>query len=414
VPEEVDDIGSFGPIIAGLSADHEPAVRGIANLLTVRVTNVNNLPLTIHWSASAGALTDSTGESATWIPPDSIGVLDVTVSVEATDGNKYYFKTQTYHVLVENEYERWTRTEAVQLDPSPVPGGGLLFAQVRNNATGESDVWRLDAPMTGASQVTQDFWTAVTPSPRADQTEVAFAGRRRASDSGPSIWLVPWGGGDTTTARVAAALNPMQTILAYPRFSPEGAHLLYTSDTNSTTFPKVWRRDAGNFNLPPQPLISSSVGLNKYFTPSWGPDSNNDGFPDSMIARGAGLFDEPRGLFKFGFTTVAPAPEEAPSVDDPAATEPDWSRDGQYIVYAKRNPVAGDRDIWIIPASSRDSTAAVRVTGGPADDSYPRFSADGMTIYFVSNRADRYGLNGLFPTERRGTNIWSVTRFDQP
>jgi Tol biopolymer transport system component len=54
------------------------------------------------------------------------------------------------------------------------------------------------------------------------------------------------------------------------------------------------------------------------------------------------------------------------------------------------------------------------VTSGPADDSHPRFSADGNSIVFVSNRADRYGLNGIYSTERRGYNIWSVQRFDRP
>jgi hypothetical protein len=51
---------------------------------------------------------------------------------------------------------------------------------------------------------------------------------------------------------------------------------------------------------------------------------------------------------------------------------------------------------------------------GPADDAHPRFSFDGTKIYFVSNRADRYGLNGVFGTERRGYNVWAVSRFDRP
>jgi coproporphyrinogen III oxidase len=50
----------------------------------------------------------------------------------------------------------------------------------------------------------------------------------------------------------------------------------------------------------------------------------------------------------------------------------------------------------------------------PADEFHPRFSSDGTTIFFLSNRVDAYGANGFFDTERRGINVWSVSRFDLP
>ncbi|HEU4764670.1 MAG TPA: hypothetical protein VFT93_03370, partial [Candidatus Eisenbacteria bacterium] len=93
---------------------------------------------------------------------------------------------------------------------------------------------------------------------------------------------------------------------------------------------------------------------------------------------------------------------------------PDWSPDGQYVTFVKRNAGTNDRDIWIINRSAADISQAVRVTSGPADDSQPRFSADGNSIFFISNRVDRYGVTGVYGTERRGTNIWSVAHFDRP
>jgi len=421
-PDVVKGVGSYSPIITGLAIDHEPAVRGVPNQLTVQLTNINGLPTTFHWSVAMGVMTDSTGESATWTPPDSIGTYDVTVSVEATDpaeNDKYYFRTQTFHVAVDNEFERWTRSEGVQYDPAPIgTGGGLLFGQIRNNSTGESDIWRIDAPMNGPVQVVSDFWIANSPSPRSDQAEVVFAGRRRASDGAASIWLVDWAGGDTTSARAVAELGAAQLTLQQPRFSPEGTQALYTSDTTFVLFPRVWRRDVSNFALPPAPLISSSIFfLDSYLSPNWGPDINDDGFPDSIITKGFFGFGTPfeaRGLYKFGFTTLDPAPEEVLALSDSSAAEPDWSQDGQYIVYARRNPGSTERDIWIVNAATSDPANAIRVTRGPADDSHPRFSPDGLTIYFVSNRADRYGLNGIYGTERRGTNLWSVRLFDRP
>jgi hypothetical protein len=150
--------------------------------------------------------------------------------------------------------------------------------------------------------------------------------------------------------------------------------------------------------------------------PAWGPDVDGNGLPDSIVCVGYRFFratnQQARGLFKF-----PTAPEQSVAVQwlpDSSAAEADWSPDGQHIVYAKPNVLTGDRDIWIINAGSSDPSTAVRVTSGPADDSHPRFSDDGASIFFVSNRADNYGLNGIFNTERRGTNIWSVSRFDTP
>jgi hypothetical protein len=73
-----------------------------------------------------------------------------------------------------------------------------------------------------------------------------------------------------------------------------------------------------------------------------------------------------------------------------------------------------DRDIWIINAWASDPSAAVAVTSGIADEFHPRFSSDGLKIFFVSNRIDGYGTNGFYDTERRGMNIWSVSKFDLP
>ncbi|MEK7316345.1 MAG: hypothetical protein AAB011_09205, partial [Candidatus Eisenbacteria bacterium] len=99
--------GSYAPIITGLkNTTGEPAVRGIPNDLQILITNVNNLPLTIHWSASAGVFADSTSPTAVWTPPDTVGNYNVTVSVESSDGTTSFFKTTTFAMYVDNLYER--------------------------------------------------------------------------------------------------------------------------------------------------------------------------------------------------------------------------------------------------------------------------------------------------------------------
>jgi hypothetical protein len=179
-------------------------------------------------------------------------------------------------------------------------------------------------------------------------------------------------------------------------------------------------RDAGNFAAAPIPVLPTTTSggtveaPNAYWNPSW------RGTGDSLVAESYENFGQgnivSRGLFKFSASGNPPTNPEpfAPWLSDLASLEPDWSPDGQHIVFSRRSPGHTDRDLWIINAGASDFSAARQVTFGPADEFHPRFSSDGSTIFFVSNRIDGYGANGFYDTERRGTNIWSVSRFDLP
>jgi hypothetical protein len=417
---KVKEGGVYSPIITGVDADNEPAVRGAANTFTALVTNVNGYPLTYHWSAASGILTDSTGASATWMAPDSIGTYPVTVSIQAQDAatGKNFFQSTTFQIFVDNGFTRWTVSPEVQFDPDPMAAGGVIFAQVRDATTGAADVYSTTMPGLAPTQLTTGFATLTSPTMRADGQQIAVAGKGTSAEAGPSIWLLPGTGGDPSTAVPAALRSAGQPGLWAPRFARAGTWLFYNSDSTRVGAPRPWFRDAFNLAAPPEPVIETGAFLlgSAFYQPAMSADVDVNGLPDSIVApayRFFGLSNQaPRGLFKF--PTRPPQNVANQWLADSLATECDWSPDGQHIVYAKRNPVFGDRDIWIINAASTGPASAVRVTSGPADDFHPRFSPDGSSIFFVSNRADHYGLNGIFNTERRGTNIWSVARFDRP
>lgn len=416
--------GAFSPVIENLSSDREPPVRGDLNAITAIVTNPRAYTLQYHWSAGAGTLADSTTATVHWTPPDSIGDYPVTVSIQAYDDlNKVsFFKTRTFSLHVDNEFTRWTHSVAVQLDVVPPAGGKIYYTEVRNTSTGESDIWALGAPLGSPAKITRDFWQANGPTVQSDGSRVAFLGRRRSSDGGASIWQVPPTGGDTTSASLVLLWNNNTNLyVSRPRFAPSGSMLAYASDTVSVDHfrPKLWMRDAGNLAAQPIPVmptttVTSGENLNSYWNPAW------RGTGDSLVAESYGNFNTftqvSRGLFKFSASGNPPTNPEPFAVwlSDLLGFEPDWSPDGQHIVFAKRAPGRTDRDIWIINAGASGVSAAKRVASGPADEFHPRFSSDGSKIFFMSNRVDGYSANGVYETERRGVNVWSVGRFDLP
>ncbi|HEU5310216.1 MAG TPA: hypothetical protein VFV24_02065, partial [Candidatus Eisenbacteria bacterium] len=402
------------------------------------------------WGTNSGTLLDSTSASVTWVAPDSPGTYPVTVSIRASDpGGTQFFKQTTFQIFVDNQYERWTRSQEVQFDPAPVSNGsggmsGVIYAEYRSVVTGKADIYHVPMPgggpekkttdgtihyiqRNGAPRTTEGFRKVSGPSMRADGQQIAFAAQ--ADGDSQWIWIIPAAGIPPDTLRTPYGPFSRPLVLgqpgthrmeANPRYSHKGDWLLFNSDSALVAGgnPRPWYQLSSDLNEPPQRVIED-VGLvsRVFWMPNWGPDNNPaDDLPDSIVTMSFRLFGTPtqesNGLYKF--PTTPPQATASLWLDDLDASEPDWSPDGQHIVFADPNPGTGERDIWIIRAGTNDRNNAVRVTSGPADDGHPRFSPDGNTIIFVSNRADRYGLNGIFATERRGYNVWSVQRFDRP
>jgi hypothetical protein len=408
--------------------DHEPAVRGAQNELTVLVTNVNGISLTYHWRAGAGVLQDSTGSTVTWDAPDAIGSYEMYVSVEGTDSNEMpYFRERTFSLYVDNDFERWTSGEAVKFDVAPPgnqapdPTHPVLYAEFENATTGESHVVGISSPLGATTPLSDGFFAAASPTLQADGSQIAFAGRAASSAPATSIYLIPAAGAptDTTNAFPVARYHDQGTgrtlILANPRFARVGSMLAYNSDSltsiSSNGSPHPYVRDAVNTSVAPQAVLTGVSEINNsYWMPNW--NGGSDSLACPVYNSWKTVFETKLGIRKFSAAPPFQA-SSTPWILDPQAEEIDWSPDGQHLAFTRRN-VAGDRDIWIIGSGAASPSEAVRVTVGPADDSHPRFSSDGNKIYFISNRADRYGLNGVFGTQRRGYNVWTVSRFDRP
>jgi dipeptidyl aminopeptidase/acylaminoacyl peptidase len=70
-------------------------------------------------------------------------------------------------------------------------------------------------------------------------------------------------------------------------------------------------------------------------------------------------------------------------------SDPQVSPDGRYVVYAQRDADLdanrGRTDLWLADLTAKD-TKPRRITQHSANDTHPRWSADGTSIYFLSSR----------------------------
>ncbi|HET9941629.1 MAG TPA: hypothetical protein VFR25_11070, partial [Candidatus Eisenbacteria bacterium] len=321
----------------------------MTNQLTVLVTNVNNLPITYHWSAASGTLLDSTSATVNWQAPDSVGTYDVTASIESQDGDAHFFKTTTFHIFVDNEYDRWTHAEEVQFDPAPVPAptGGIVFAQYSNITNGQSDIWYIPGPGLAPEQRTTGFFTANAPTMKADGSVLAFAARPTSDDSQHVYISAPAGGTpDPAVSQVLTTATAQSHLFGNPRFSRTVGWLMYNSDSGQATafVPRVLYRDIpvvppAVLPAPERAIEDQSFGSRTFWMPNWGPDIDADGKPDSIVTMSFRFFraanQVSNGLYKF--PTNPPATSAVQWLADSSAAEPDWSADGQYIVFTDRS-----------------------------------------------------------------------------
>ena len=85
------------------------------------------------------------------------------------------------------------------------------------------------------------------------------------------------------------------------------------------------------------------------------------------------------------------------SMGGPQCANPQWSPNGQTILFNSRRE--GSADLYLIRP---DGSGLHRITDDPADEDEPRWSRDGRTIYFGSNRTGRRSAATIRP------EIWKM------
>ena len=273
-------------------------------------------------------------------------------------------------------------TEGADFDVE-IEGGGehLFFASTRHRET--ADLYRQRVGGTAVTQLTTDPGNDVMPAVSPDGRRLAFA-----SDRGGTwdLYVMDTDGGQTVKLTDDAAHN------IHPSFSPDGTRLVYCSYGSMSGTWELVLIDLA------QPTKKRIIGHGLF--PVWSPTE------DTIVFQRA----RERGSRWFSVWTVdivdgeAVSPTEVAVSSNAAVITPEWSPDGQNIVFCTVLDPQGDRaqshpdrpaeaDVWVV---NRDGTGRAKLTQGDYANLQPAWSDDG-SVYFISDR----GLQGV-------ENIWSV------
>lgn len=228
-----------------------------------------------------------------------------------------------------------TRGHAPVLSPD---GGEIAYIEFLSGT--REEVLKLDNIMGTAPRLASSYWQNTTrlfdqdtPAWSPDRNWIVFTATGMRSVV-PDLFrmLVATQDGEQGTLE---KLTNDDAIESWPTYSPDGSRIVYVADTSAL--------EDGN-----------SVDLRIY-------DLVNDAIID-LTGNGPDIIE----------------------------SEPDWSPDGQYIVFSGHDAGSTESDIYRIPALGIGQPE--KIIDSDADDIRPRYSPNGRYIAFSSNRAGNWDV----------------------
>ena len=327
--ENVIQVGSF----AGLSAIADSLLSSACGVIIETVALPTPIP------ATATPIRTPTASPTDESPRTGV------VFVSDQDGDSEIFAIDP----ATNDMQQLTQNSAADGSPAWSPDGSQIAWQ--SDQTGNFEIWVMDSDGSNPHQLTDDASTAQDPAWSPDGTQIAFA----LDSSGDfDIWLMNSDGSD---ARVI--IQNAEASERAPSWSPDAEWLVYMSDKSGGRELYLFNLDDGS----EQRLTTNSVydGL---------PDWQSDG-PLTVFATVRS--PESNGEFEIYVTdsTIGNADQtnaQQVTANLIADDDPDWSPDGQAIVYQTLQ--AGQWDLWIV---NSDGSSARALIGGPSNETAPNW-----------------------------------------
>jgi len=160
---------------------------------------------------------------------------------------------------------------------------------------------------------------------------------------------------------------------------------LYSPGHGSATV-DLYRVSLANPNGAPQALERLTTDDAKESWPAYSPDGQRIVYAADLSLVDLNAATELR-IYNFADRQITNLTRNGADLIEAA---PDWSPDGQVIVFQAQEAGSSETDIYWIPASGEGP--AEKIIDSSADDIRPRFSPDGQYIVFSSNQTGNWDV----------------------
>ncbi len=264
-------------------------------------------------------------------------------------------------------------------DPSVSPDGkDLVFASTQHRKTSDIYLQRIGSRV--VTQLTSDPADDAMPQVSPDGTRIAFASNRAGNWD---VYIMPVDGGRA----VQVTSDPADEIA--PTWSPDGTQLVFSRKGQASGRWEMWVTQGRDHT------VTSFIGFGLF--PRWCPVPATGASGADKIAFQVGRERDGRG---FAIWTLDYSQGNAAnftqivSSADQAMINPNWSPDGQWLVYAER-PVNGsstNTSLWMVGV---DGSGRVRLSGDQSRALSPIWASNNR-LYYVSNRS---GLDNVWAAD---------------
>ncbi len=225
--------------------------------------------------------TTYTGGGA-WNDLNARWVTDSLVVYTSNRGGNYEI---WYRRLSDGLTRRLTTFSGSAVAPAPRPGApGLAYTEARSTSLDGRIVLLPDTSLAAPLQrlyLTSDTLKAGEPDWDPSGSRVCFSAQ--GPDSTRQIWLVTIGAADTTLTRLTS--GPYHDLS--PRFSPDGTHIVFTSDRTGRQ--GIWVVSAQG-EAPGLKLVSFDDAGTVVSTPCWSPDGHRIVVSSGGLTRAPALY----------------------------------------------------------------------------------------------------------------------------
>lgn len=172
-----------------------------------------------------------------------------------------------------------------------------------------------------------------------------------------------------------------------PAWSPDGNWIAFTAVGADSQIPDLYMVAMAGPEGNPDALVRVTKDEATESWPAFSPDSQAVVYT-ARFAKGDETLTELR-LYYMEDERIVDLTTNGVELIESA---PDWSPDGQHIVFEAQEAGVEGKDIYWITTADGTSRKAEKIIGEEGDDIRPRFSPDGRYIVFSSNRTGNWDV----------------------